>query len=121
LRLLLTSNAPGFALFANPLVTGISLRNVSASSSEIFLGWLRMEYRRNKGTAHDPWKDMPGHPRWILEGDGSTWYDGTLDPLRWKSINAPLWDLAEIAIDIHLFATLLDIPRLRQDAVDRLV
>jgi hypothetical protein len=64
----------------------VTLNNLSCHIIEIFLGWLRMEYRRNEGSDKDCWKDIVGDPGWISDefgGDSwNSWGDDGLDALE---------------------------------------
>ena len=55
-------------------------------------------------------------------GHRFTWYNCTSDPiiLSYTTVTN-LWGVAEVAIDLYFFAKKFDIPRLQQDAVDRLI
>ena len=54
-------------------------------------------------------------------GNGKRWFDRELDPYTWSSIRLDIWEHADIAIDMFIFAQTFEVSRLRQDAVDRLV
>jgi hypothetical protein len=122
LRLLLTTHAPAFAkAFAHPGISAIKINDVPPKTFDIFLGWLRMEYWHDTDTALDLWQDLDGHPDWIYDIHGIDWWHVDNDPLMWDDFASPIAEYADVAIDMFVFAEAYDIPRLEQDALDRLV
>jgi hypothetical protein len=84
------------------------------------LTWLYEEYYRYTDD-RDLWRDLPRRPRWILEMDACNPRNDDMDPLIWHQWERNVWAFAEVAVDVYIFAQTFDIPRLRQDAMDRLL
>jgi hypothetical protein len=125
LRRLLTTYVPSWSRFlpragADP----ITITDTSVKSFETFLGWLRFQYYYCKDDKSCPWNRKTGGPRWDLMDDNGTEYFDVGDPIMWgkKPHDVDfLADHAEAAVEMCIFAIRYEIPRLRLDAIDRLV
>jgi hypothetical protein len=56
------------------------------------------------------WEDLPDHPQWILDRENTNSCNDDLDPLISHQDVPNVWDFAEVAIDIYIFAQTFDIP-----------
>jgi hypothetical protein len=74
-----------------------------------------------QGANKNLWNCMSQDPDWVREQHGENWFDASLEPLYWGKVFMSIWERAELAIDTFIFAETFDIPRLRQDSIDRLV
>lgn len=121
LRLLLDAYVPSLAsLFRFPGVRSVRLDDVTPESFEIFIGWLRFEHFA--GVSNSLCPDIkPGQPSeltWPDDGSCSCYHSE--EPLIWD--NASNFSAyTEAAINMYIFANRYQIPRLRPDAIDRLV
>jgi hypothetical protein len=81
-----------------------------------------MEYERNRRNRNNVWDDLVAsyHPTWITdEIDGMDHYRTDCDPLKFADYY--FLSMGQDVVDIFIFAEAYDIPRLRLDAIDRLV
>jgi hypothetical protein len=123
LRLVLAVHVPSLAIFFRyPGVKSVTLTDVPVKSFDIFLGWLRFE---NIATRDDPGSPWPfGSPRTpdfgVMNDAGGDYYDSG-DPIMWPRPGDNFMEIGEAAIEMYTFAVKYEIPRLRRDAIDRLV
>ncbi|KAH7085118.1 hypothetical protein BKA63DRAFT_548333 [Paraphoma chrysanthemicola] len=124
LLILLLLHVPGLAkIFANRNIQAIKLRDVLIKMFGVFIGWIRMEDFRHEETCNDPWTAAGGHC--VDDTNVSScwvglvrWAKATLfEGLRRISL---LWQTSRLPY-MFLFAQTFDIPRLRQDATDRII
>ena len=104
--------APKFtSQFQSPYILVTQLRDIPEDTVDLFAGWLRACWFQEKASKEVPlW--------WALLGPTPK-YDVTGDPINWEG--STVLDRVTAAVNLYLFAKAYHIPRLRQDALDRLV
>ncbi|KAH7094760.1 hypothetical protein FB567DRAFT_586115 [Paraphoma chrysanthemicola] len=102
-------------LFKQPNVCSVKVRDLSAQTLEMFLAWLHHE-----NLHHSP---FTLYPRFRVHSGRVPlkYFNLRYEPLLWDEKDLCVWELFDAVIPMFLFAETWDIPRLRQDAVDRLV
>jgi hypothetical protein len=122
LRVLLTTYAPSLTgLYRYPGIKSVTLTDVPVQSFEVFLGWLYYEYFNHKDGVPRPWDHKTRVVNLdLMNENGYIYYDSN-DPLMWNASDKHVVEHAEAAIEMYIFAGTYEIPRLRLDAIDRLV
>jgi hypothetical protein len=104
--------APAFATRIPPTNVLITkLHDIPDETVDIFSGWLcACSYQeRGSGEATLPWELLTPTSKYDMSGDPIVWQDSTAQ------------DRVIAAANFYIFAKAYDIPRLRQDTLDRLV
>jgi hypothetical protein len=116
-RLALKEGAPTLeGHFRFPDIKSITLNNVPIKVFDMFLGWLRCEMLECRQDPNDHWAEIDCQ----VDRAGDCYFDCD-DPIMWDECSKPILGYAAAAIELFVFATVYGIPRLRQDALDRLV
>lgn len=126
-RYLTLKYAPGFAsAFSDPRVTEFSLENVPPFDLRYFTSWLHSCYKQDYENDNDLWHALGTSPNWRLVGCKCTkprvCQCSEEDPLYVieEEDFTPAWALAQACVGVFTFATIYNIVRLREDAIDRL-
>ena len=116
-RLLLKYASTLGKVFRHQGVASLKLCDVAFETFEIFLGWLEQEYERQYLSGiYSPIVVFPIYSK-------TDYQNPTDDPLIWEydRKSADTTKYVEPVINVFVFAEAYMIPRLRQDAIDRLV
>ncbi|KAJ4294290.1 hypothetical protein N0V90_007980 [Kalmusia sp. IMI 367209] len=129
-RYLIIKYAPSLtAFFVNTDFTGIELKDVTSTTLNYFCGWLCSCYIQDSLSDRDLWSIHGVKPDWTLLNCSSSmwsWDQANLSAYLQEPLDMHLreedneLDIAVRSVDLFIFAKAYKIPRLRQDALDRL-
>jgi hypothetical protein len=122
-RVLLKAYAPSLdSLFRYPGIKSIKLTDISVENFDVFIGWLRYNSAACRHLPFTHWLHIRTLDPTVMGDAGDDHFDQN-DPLMWDWDNGgqPHLDYTDAAIEMYIFASAYEIPRLRQDAIDRVV